>query len=230
MICGYRIGTRLVMPRIKDITSLKFGRLVAIKRHAKDRHGGVIWKCICKCGNYTYGTCAILMSGHKRSCGCINRENIKQLSKLCITHDLSKSDEYHAWQEIKKRIFNKKCKAYKNYGGRGIRMCKRWLKFENFYKDMGSKPSKKHSLDRIDNDGDYEPNNCHWATRHEQANNTRRTIKIKFNGKFKTIRELAEAIDVSAKSLWQRLDRGMTIQDALTKSWRKKSSTWSRRS
>lgn len=122
------------------------------------------------------------------------------------THRMSGSSEYTAWSELKKRCLNKKCKNYSGYGGRGITVCDRWKNsFESFYKDMGPKPSPKHSIDRIDNNKGYFPENCRWATLAEQAKNTRRNIYIFYKNERKTLDEWAKIVGIKCETLRSRL-------------------------
>ena len=149
----------------KDITGLKFGRLTAIEPTDKRQSGNIIWKCQCDCGNEKFIRTGDLYSNATKSCGCLNRERI-------TTHGMYKSSIYTAWDNMIQRCENIKCPTYKYYGGRGIKICERWHKFENFYEDMGDKPPGL-SIDRIDNEGNYEPNNCQWSTPYEQQINSR---------------------------------------------------------
>ena len=152
----------------------RFGRVIAVE-FSRIQKGNHYWKCICDCGTTKDMRIGHLVSGAVRSCGCLKREVwIKERT----SHGLRKTKEYQIWSSMMTRCSNKKTKCYKNYGGRGIKVCKRWLKFENFYNDMGCRPSNKHSIDRVNNDGNYEPSNCRWATIKQQANN-RRNKKIK---------------------------------------------------
>lgn len=124
--------------------------------------------------------------------------------------------EYEIWQAMKKRCSYKKSKHYKNYGGRGIRVCKRWLNsFENFYADMGSRPSSKYSIDRINNDGDYKPSNCRWATRKEQCNNTRQNHIITYNGVTLTMTQWARKIGLTRNVLKRRLALNWSVERSL---------------
>lgn len=146
------------------------------------------------------------------------------------THGLSDSSEYKIWQLMKERSFNKNNPGYKNYGARGIIMCKRWLKFENFYADMGPRPSLKHSIDRINNDKSYSRSNCRWATLKQQANNKRNSRKITFNGETKTLAQWSESTGLLITTIFNRIKRNnWSIKRALTEpAWEGKngSSVW----
>jgi hypothetical protein len=131
--------------------------------------------CKCECGNKKIVMLSNLKNGSTKSCGCISKLLTSQRSK---THGDSKSPEYKTWKNMKRRCDNPKGNRWMHYGGRGIKVCDRWLhSYENFLNDMGRKPSPQHSIDRIDVNGNYEPSNCRWSTAKEQANNTKRNKK-----------------------------------------------------
>lgn len=131
-------------------------------------------KCVCDCGQETVVRSDKLKSGHTKSCGCLQRERTRDVSSKAKTHGMANSSEYHIWCGMKARCFNENNKSYKNYGGRGITVCDRWRdSFENFYEDMGPRPSSIHQIDRINNDGNYEPGNCKWRTPSENCLNRR---------------------------------------------------------
>jgi len=166
------MANRNITPKgryFKNITGQKFGRLTALKPTPERQGGYIVWECRCDCGIIRKISLSSLTKGHTKSCGCLGRE--RRLAAN-IKHGMSKSRIYHTWVKMHQRCSNPHYSGFKNWGGRGIKVCARWHKFENFYEDMGDCP-RNRSLDRINNDGDYEPCNCRWATSHEQNTNCR---------------------------------------------------------
>jgi hypothetical protein len=153
-----------------------FGRLTVIAELAdRDSHGNRLFRCRCSCGNERVLRASPLRKGRVLSCGCLNREKI---NKACTTHGKYKTPTWYSWQSMLSRCRSPKSPGYKYYGGRGIAVCDRWLKFENFFADMGERPDGL-TLDRYpDNDGNYEPGNCRWATPLEQIHNRRAPIFV----------------------------------------------------
>jgi len=174
--------------------------------------------CECDCGNLTLVRPDMLKSGNTQSCGCLSEEALKMPRPR---HGLSHTKVHRAWTSIRMRCENTSSPKYENYGGRGIRVCDSWHSFENFLADMGQPPSASHSIDRINNDGDYAPDNCHWATHKEQSRNKTTSHNITFNGKTQCIRSWEDDIGMVAGTLAARIRRGWSVEDAITRPVRK---------
>ena len=168
-------------PRRTDLTGQRFSRWLVIRfSHIEQPRRAAHWLCQCDCGTKRIVRAQQLISGQSKSCGCLKVEifvaNTTKHGHSSSIFPKGRSSEYLAWQSMKDRCTNPNNKQFKDYGGRGIKVCKRWHNsFEAFLADMGMKPSPEHSLDRYpNNDGNYEPKNCRWATWKQQASNKRR--------------------------------------------------------
>lgn len=202
------------MARIKDMTGMKFGRLTVVSLNTElTTTRSAVWKCECECGKEKNIDGSSLRRGDTKSCGCYR---IEKTIFTNTTHGNSKKREYPVWIGMIRRCLNPDSNSFKRYGGRGIKVCERWRdSFENFYTDMGPRPPGS-SIDRIDNDGDYEPKNCRWATWIEQCRNRRNNRLIEHSGKIQTLSAWAIETGIDGDSISSRLKAGWTVADALT--------------
>lgn len=203
----------------KDHTGREFGKLTVISFAgflSSGRGRAAAWLCRCKCGNEKVIR-ANDFQNKTNSCGCGRKE--AQLIAV-KKHGLSESSEYIVWGGMKGRCADKK---QKSHGGRGIKVCERWMTFENFLADMGPRPSDQHQIDRINNNGNYEPGNCRWATRSEQMRNTRGNRVLEFRGEVRTVAEWVVITGIPCRTLRGRLWLGWPIEKALTTPVKKRS-------
>lgn len=198
---------------IKDLTGKQFGRWKVVKFSHTNTHRAACWECKCSCGNSKVVNSGCLIEGTSKSCGCLKIDKAKEQNK---THDLSGSPEYRIWAGIKGRCNNPNNYSAKDYGLRGIELCDKWNDFTNFYQDMGKRPSKSHTIERVDNDGNYELSNCVWATRLEQANNRRNNVFLTHNNKKQTISQWGRELGLPRQTISYRLKRGWSVKAVLT--------------
>lgn len=200
--------------RFLDLTGQSFGRLTVLGLDGPVKGGQLKWFCQCSCGSSIKSIRGVrLRLGTTKSCGCLRSETTT-LRKT--SHGLTHLNEYSIWCKIKERCYNKNSHAYHHYGGRGVTVCDRWAKFENFYSDMGPRPSAKHSIDRIDCNKNYEPENCRWATMTTQQRNRTNNAIYTHNGVTACLAELCELNGIKYQLAHQRLSNGASIDIALT--------------
>lgn len=200
-----------------DLTGKRIGKLVVISE-CKERtsNGKIKWICLCDCGKETVVWRSSLRNGSTKSCGCLRSES-------CIlvhtTHGKKHTVEYNTWARLIDRCTNPNFPKYNDYGGRGIGVCDRWrYSFENFYEDMGPRPSNKHSIDRYpNNDGNYEPPNCRWATNDEQQRNKRNNRWVEYEGKKMIAADWARYLGINDLSHVGFLLKTMTIEQIVKK-------------
>lgn len=208
--------------KISIPTGSVFGHLTVIREDDVRRNNSKVrWLCRCDCGNVISVDGTSLRNGHTTSCRC---RRGAALLKRNTRHALTGRPEYRAWRHIIGRCLNPSDAAFDRYGGRGIRVCDRWRDFANFHADMGERPSPKHSIDRIDNDGPYCPENCRWATITEQNRNTRANVLITHDGVTATATEWSHTTGLAAAAIIRRIRRGWPVARALTEPSRRQQS------
>lgn len=200
----------------------RFGRLTVMRRAEGTKKTS--WVCVCDCGTaerpYRQDN---LRYGQTRSCGCVQREIV---GSIRVSHRMTKTPEYRTWLHINSRCTNPKNPSWRLYGGRGITVCKEWANsFEAFYAFMGKRPSRNHSIDRLDPDGNYEPSNCRWATTKEQGRNKRTCLdlRVEHDGKALSLSEWVDETGLSYNTLYARIiTKGWSADRALTQPQRGK--------
>lgn len=192
---------------LNNLEGFIFGSLTVLKL-GKSNGNGAVWLCQCKCGTQKEIRSSDMVHGKIKSCGC---EQNKRIAKASTTHGMSNTRTHKLWQAMKMRCN----RINQDYSCRGITYCDRWELFENFYLDMGEVPDGM-SLDRIDVNGNYEPSNCRWATREQQANNTRANVFIEWNGKRQTRSQWERELNMKPTTLRSRLKAGWSLDKAMT--------------
>lgn len=206
------------MPKKSAIQKgMHFGRLVALYPRRLD--GRTQWQCLCVCGEKKWIDYGSLVSGATKSCGCIRKETTVGRNKERATHGRTGTRVFNIWHTMKTRC-SRNCNNdnYRRYREQGIIVCDRWAtSFVNFLEDMGEPPTNKHTIERIDNTGNYEPGNCRWATMKEQNMNKSNNAMITINGETKNVTQWAEHLGVSRNRIYKRLYAGMPPEAILAK-------------
>lgn len=204
--CGCYHKQRTSEACFQDLKGQRFGKLTVTEYIGKGKDGKSLWQCHCECGNVCIVSSSHLKSGTTKSCGCLKHIGYNTI------HALTNSKIYRIWNGIKGRCFNTKDESYLNYGGRGIILFPDWVhNFKAFYDYVSKLPhfgEEGYSLDRIDNNGNYEPNNLRWATKKEQSRNTRQNVWLEYRGKLMILSDVAELIGISPSALKKRYKRG----------------------
>ncbi len=192
---------------VVELSGSRFGKWTVIgKVLQRGKHGEVMWNCVCDCGNSGKVRSGNLTRNTSKSCGCGQHEH---------THNMTGTKTFKSWESMKQRCLNEHAPDYHMYGGRGIKVCDRWINsFDNFLADMGDRPMDK-SLDRIEVNGDYSPDNCRWATREEQEQNKRKTLRFSAFGDIKTVHEWAKQYNLSPRVIIERIKVGWDAEKAL---------------
>lgn len=214
----------MIMSKIKDLTGQHYGRLTVLDYAGSDKRGKATWRCTCECGNTATVDGYDLRHGHTTSCGCLRREIMREIGKRSgegkhpATHGMAGTRLYNVWIKMKGRCSNPNSDNYKHYGGRGITVCTEWVNSFETFRDWALANGYRDDLtiDRIDNDGPYCPDNCRWVSMTHQANNRRSNRCITFNGKTQTTRQWADELGIPYEVLRRRFDKGWSAERALT--------------
>lgn len=200
------------MPPTRDLTGQRFGRILVIERSHKNHVEAWMWLCLCDCGKEMLRSSAELR--RKTTCGCDRSKAIAGLGR--INHGATGTKEHNIWMSLTYRCASERYDVTGRYFLRGIRVCDRWINnFPAFLEDMGPIPDGKDSIDRIDNDGNYEPGNCRWANKEEQANNRSTNVIIEMDGERLSMTQWAKRYGLTRYYVWARLKRGMSLREAL---------------
>lgn len=206
------------MSKFIDRTGQKLGRLTLIERVENNKFNQVQWKCRCDCGKEVIVKAYSLTTGQTKSCGCLKKEqNYINIAK--VKHNMTNTRLYNIWRNMKSRCLNPNNKRHKFYFDKGITVCDEWKNdFMNFYNWAINNGYRDNlTIDRINNNGNYEPKNCRWATITEQNNNQSNNIRIKYNESEYTLSELSKIYNIKRATLYDRIKRGWTIDEALNR-------------
>jgi hypothetical protein len=196
-----------------NLKGRQFGRLTVIEENGRV-HNRKAWLCMCECGNeITLSSNRLLHKEGTKSCGCLRSEIS---ASKATKHGMAHTRIYEIWSSMKKRCENKKNKNYNRYGGRGIKVCERWREFENFFEDMKEGYEEHLTIDRIDNNGDYEPSNCKWSTQQEQTSNYSRNILVTINGETDTLKNTCIKYNIPYDKTFRRVKKGIDPLIAMT--------------
>lgn len=210
---------------VKQVVGNKYNRLTVLSYIGSKNYSHRIL-CLCDCGAKKEVDGWSVVRGLVKSCGCLLKEWYKKPKK----HGMSNTKEYKTWNKIKQRCLNPNNDRFNRYGKRGIKVCRRWLNsFDNFFKDMGYAPSKKHTIERINNNKNYSPSNCIWATRDIQNRNTSFNKYVIINGEKKCISEWCKIYGLNRGSVQSRLNKGMNPKEAILKPFDMRMSNWHKR-
>ncbi len=198
--------------KLVDLTGSRFGMLVVLRR-AGTRGKQPVWACRCDCGNLSIVDGYSLRKGHTKSCGCLKQR--KGSAAVQFKHGRSDTKLYRVWRSMLNRCENQNVKTFHLYGGRGICVCSEWHDFQTFLADIGEPPPGM-TLERRDNDGNYEPANCEWVTQRAQCNNRRTTRRFEYRGELLTARELSDLSGIPYGKLMPRLRRGWSAERAIS--------------
>lgn len=213
--CGMaNLVLQIDMTRLRERAGERHGRLTVIKRGPSLASGMTRWWCECECGRACVLVSVANLGRITFSCGCLAREKASRIGRSNKTHGASAggriSAEYRVWKGVKDRCLNASATGYADYGGRGIGLCKAWQQsFEAFLRDMGPMPGPCYSIERLDNNGNYEPANCVWATPRQQARNRRTTVWVRWQGETLALPDAAERAGLTWSQAWRRMRRGV---------------------
>lgn len=201
----------------KNLIGQRFGRLLVLER-ADNVKGRAYWLCQCDCGAKKAVMGKLLLNGSTQSCGCLMRERVAESAHNRAKHGDYKTRLYHIWKGMKDRCYLQTVSGYKNYGAKGIKVCDEWQQYIPFREwALSHGYTDKLTIDRINNDKDYCPENCRWATTKEQRHNSSQNHFLEYNNEKHTIDEWAEIINTNYHTLWNRIKCGWSVEDALTK-------------
>lgn len=209
MIKTEKLTGRIRNRPLKDYAGQRFGRLIALELVERRESGSPIWRFVCDCGKTKEAVVKNVAGGHVQSCGCLAREKLVARN---TTHGFSHKHQstYRSWKDMRGRCYNENDSDFSDYGGRGITVCERWSEFAEFIADMGPRPKGK-TLDRIDVNGNYEPENCRWADAKTQANNKRSNHLIEYHGETRTLMQWCDKFAIDPAKVRYRIKAGWAI-------------------